>query len=253
MRKCLPILVLLLPLCAASAQAERVRVAVASNFAATAAALGSDFTAATGFDVEIVAGSTGKLYAQIEHGAPYDVFLAADAERPARLEASGNIVAGSRRSYAEGTLVAWSRAPAADGSACLEALAAGVPGKVAIANPELAPYGRAAREYLVNIGLWDAVQPRLVLGENIAQALQFAASGGAVVALVAAAQLEVPGLPAGVCAEPVPAAMHAPIEQQVVWLRRAAGNPAAAAFVEYLKGAAAAERIAAAGYRVPAG
>lgn len=236
---------------APGAGADTARVAVASNFATTAADLGARLAASSGHEIEIVPGSTGKLYAQIVNGAPYDVFLAADAERPALLEQAGLAVAGSRRSYAIGRLVAWSRERAADGSACLAALEPGVPGKVAIANPELAPYGAAARDYLQRSGLWDDVRPRLVLGENIAQTLQFAVNGGAVVALVAAAQLAADSVPNGVCREEVPADSHAPIDQQVVWLERAAGNRAAAAFVEYLAAAEARALIEAAGYSVP--
>jgi molybdate transport system substrate-binding protein len=251
MQRVLTLAVLAALLFAGRGHTETVRVAVASNFATVAAGLGEEFQASTGFGFELVAGSTGKLYAQIIHGAPYDMFLAADAARPERLEAAGLIVAGSRRTYAIGRLVAWSRAAAADGSSCIAALAPGTPGKVAIANPRLAPYGAAAREFLVATGRWDAVEPRLVLGENIAQTLQFAADGGAVVALVAAAQLDAPGLPEGVCAEPVPGDTHQPIEQQLVWLRRAGDNPAAAAFNTYLGERAARDRIQAAGYDVP--
>lgn len=250
-RVCVAAALLLLMVTWPGARAETARVAVASNFAATAAEIGKRVAAAGAHDIQIVPGSTGKLYAQIVNGAPYDVFLAADAARPLRLEEAGLAVPGSRRTYAEGRLVAWSRERATDGSACLAALAAGVPGKVAIANPALAPYGAAAREYLEGAGLWDAIQPRLVYGENVAQTLQFAANGGAVVALVAAAQLSADGLPNGACAEPVPPESHAAIEQQVVWLTRAAGNRAAAAFVEFLAGAEARARIEAAGYRVP--
>ncbi len=242
----------LLLLATAGVRAEELRAAVASNFADTAAELGRRFSAATGHDVEIVPGSSGKLYAQIVNGAPFDIFLSADIDRPARLEEAGLTVPGSRRTYAVGQLVAWSREAALDGSACLAALRPGVPGKVAIANPEIAPYGAAAREYLQREGLWEAVEPRLVLGENIAQTLQFATDGGAVVALVAAAQLEADGLPQGVCREPVPDDGHAPIEQQVVWLKRAAENPAAAAFIEYLASAKARELITESGYRMPA-
>jgi molybdate transport system substrate-binding protein len=237
---------------AVAAQAETARVAVASNFLATAEALGERFEQSTKHRVEWVPGSTGKLYAQIVNGAPFDLFLAADADRPRRLEALGLAVDGSRRTYARGRLMAWSRDPAADGSACLAALRPGVPGKVAIANPEVAPYGAAAREYLVHEGLWDDIGPRLVLGENVAQTLQFAANGGAVVALVAASQLADggSGLPGGICSEAVPAEGHAPIEQQLVWLRRAADNPAAAAFLDYLAGEEAGRLIEASGYEL---
>jgi molybdate transport system substrate-binding protein len=235
---------------AVAAQAETARIAVASNFLATAEALGERFEDSSQHSVEWVPGSTGMLYAQIVNGAPFDLFLAADAVRPQRLEALGLTVDGSRRTYARGRLVAWSREPAADGSACLAALRHGVPGKVAIANPDLAPYGVAAREYLLHEGLWDDIGSRLVLGENVAQTLQFAANGGAVVALVAASQLAegATGLPDGVCTEAVPPESHAPIDQQLVQLRRAADNPAAAAFLEYLAGAEARRLVEASGY-----
>ena len=237
---------------AAPAGAETVRVAVASNFVGTAAELGESFEGDTGHEVELIPGSSGKLYAQIVNGAPFDLFLSADAERPARLEAEGLAVAGSRRTYAEGRLVAWSSAPAPDGSACLAALRPGVAGKVAIANPALAPYGAAARAYLEHAGLWAGVEPRLVYGENIAQTLQFAAGGGAVVAFVAAAQLTGDNAPKGVCAEPLPAASHPPIAQQLVLLERAADNVAASAFLDYLASDAARARIEASGYAVSA-
>jgi molybdate transport system substrate-binding protein len=235
---------------AVAVQAETARIAVASNFLATAEALGKRFEDSSQHSVEWVPGSTGMLYAQIVNGAPFDLFLAADAVRPQRLEALGLTVDGSRRTYARGRLVAWSREPAADGSACLAALRHGVPGKVAIANPDLAPYGVAAREYLLHEGLWDDIGSRLVLGENVAQTLQFAANGGAVVALVAASQLAegATGLPDGVCTEAVPPESHAPIDQQLVQLRRAADNPAAAAFLEYLAGAEARRLVEASGY-----
>jgi molybdate transport system substrate-binding protein len=242
----------ILLLVAGSASAGEARVAVASNFAATAADLARRFASVTGHEAELVPGSTGKLYAQIVNGAPFDVFLAADSERPARLDRAGLVVTNSRRVYAIGQLVAWSRYAADDGAACLAALRPGVAGKIAIANPDLAPYGVAAREYLQHEGLWDGAQGRLVLGENIAQALQFAVNGGAVVALVSAAQLHSESLAPGICQQPVPGGTYAPIEQQVVWLARSAGNDAAAAFVEYLAGDEARQAIVAAGYGVPA-
>ncbi len=238
-------------LLATTALADTVRVAVASNFMPAAVVLGESFSERSGHAIQWIPGSTGKLYAQIVNGAPYDVFLAADVERPRRLESEGHAVAGSRRTYAEGRLVAWSRTRAADGSACLAALRVGVPGKVAIANPELAPYGAAARAYLLREGLWETVSPRLVFGENVAQTLQFAADGGAVVALVAASQLYSGDLPDAACAEALPAGSYPPIEQQLVWLGRAADNAAAAAWVAYLAGEDARAIIEAYGYRVP--
>jgi hypothetical protein len=151
---------------------ETVTVAVASNFSRTAAELSAKFAGETGIAIRISNGSTGKLYAQILNGAPFDIFLAADAERPALLEESGLAVSGSRFTYAEGALVLWSRG-APD---CLAALRDDTGGHVALANPVTAPYGKAALEFLIHEGYREMVSDRIVYGENIAQTLQFVAT-----------------------------------------------------------------------------
>ena len=151
-------LLLLLPLFVAEASAEQfLRVAVASNFMETAADLAEVFENETGIDVRLSSGSTGNLYAQIINGAPYHVFLAADIERPRLLEASGRAVAGSRFTYATGALVVWSWT-ARD---CLAALYDPQAGRIAIANPEIAPYGQAAREFLLGIDAWATARGAL--------------------------------------------------------------------------------------------
>ena len=184
-----------------AAAGEPILVAVASNFAQTAAQLAERFEEQTGTAVRLSSGSTGKLYAQVVNGAPYDVFLAADAARPAILERSGHAVPGSRRTYAIGRLVIYSTR--ADD--CLAVLQDPDAGHIAIANPDTAPYGAAARDFLRQAGLWEAAQPRLVTGENIAQVLQFVASGNAELGFIAHSQLRAPSLPEATCSWRVPA------------------------------------------------
>jgi molybdate transport system substrate-binding protein len=191
--------------------------------------------------------STGKLFAQIVNGAPFDVLLAADSDRPQRLESSGAGVAGTRFTYAIGELVLWSRRV----SDCRGNLERAGMGRIAIANPDTAPYGSAAREFLESSGLWERVESRLVIGENIAQALQFAATGNAELGFIARAQLGVPVLPEATCAWPVPTGTHAPIEQQALLLAHAASNPGARTFLEFLRGEAARAIIRRHGYRLP--
>ena len=226
--------------------ADGVTVAVASNFSTTAAELAARFAADTGITVRIASGSTGKLYAQILNGAPFDAFLAADAERPLLLEQSGRAVPGSRFTYATGALVLWSR----DATDCLAVLADRRAGRIALANPDTAPYGRAAREFLQDQGYWDAVSGRAVYGENIAQTMQFAATGNAALGLVARSQLGASQLPPPGCTWDVPAATHASLEQQAVLLARAAGNGGARQFLDFLRSADAADILGRHGYSV---
>ncbi|MCG8371525.1 MAG: molybdate ABC transporter substrate-binding protein, partial [Proteobacteria bacterium] len=208
MRVCAILSILLC--CSPAPGGEPLRAAVASNFAGAFDALADDFSVRTGIEIERSYGSTGKLYAQIRNGAPFDVFLAADVERPSLLEASGRAETGSRFTYAVGRLAVWSRS--ADD--CLGALRDADSGYVAIANPELAPYGRAAGEYLAAAGIRDGLARRLVYGENVSQAFAYAASGNAIVAIVSLSHSKRPGARrrAG-CVHEVPAGLHAPIEQ----------------------------------------
>jgi molybdate transport system substrate-binding protein len=228
-----------------------VTVAVASNFARTAAEITAAFTEATDVPVRISRGSTGKLYAQIVNGAPFDVFLSADAERPLLLEQAGHIVTGSRRSYAIGSLVIWSRDEKLRGKDCREVLEGGEYGRLALANPATAPYGAAAVEFLKVAGLWEDASPRAVFGENIAQTLQFVATGNATLGLVARSQTADPELPAATCSWVVPASLHATLYQQAVLLKRAHGNDGAQRFVDFLGTSAAKKIISRNGYRVP--
>jgi molybdate transport system substrate-binding protein len=219
---------------------------VAANFLASLRELTSAFEAATGVEVVVVSGSTGKLYAQIRQGAPYDVFLAADQERPALLEAAGLSLPGSRRTYAIGRLVLWSPRPGyVEGPATLER---GGFRHLAIANPRTAPYGAAAVQALQGLGVWQTVQGRLVRGESVGQAFQFVAGGSAELGLVARGQV------AGRSGSSwlLPAGLHEPIEQQLVILGRADDRADAERFVDFLlHDPEAATLVRAAGYDLP--
>lgn len=230
--------------------AEVVTVAVASNFAKTAADVSAAFTRDTGVPVRISHGSTGKLYAQIINGAPFDVFLAADTERAALLEQSGLIVAGSRRTYATGSLVLWSNDERLRDEDCREMLERGDYLRLALANPATAPYGSAAREFLVGAGLWDSASTHAVYGENIVQTLQFVATGNATLGFIAKSQTADPALPEATCRWPVPVSAHAPLDQQAVVLKRAGSHDGARLFADFLETPAARSIIRRHGYQV---
>ncbi|MCB1887548.1 MAG: molybdate ABC transporter substrate-binding protein, partial [Rhodocyclaceae bacterium] len=174
--------------CAAtSAGAGEVAVATASNFLQPLRQIAPAFEAASGHRVKISSGSTGKLYAQIKQGAPFDVFLAANTREPKRLEAEGEIVAGSRFTYALGTLVVWSATADIDPH---KALLAGDYRRIAVANPKLAPYGCAMVQVFDHLGIADQAAGRTVKAENVSQALQFAQSGNTTFAGVALSQVK---------------------------------------------------------------
>ncbi|WP_297109228.1 molybdate ABC transporter substrate-binding protein [uncultured Devosia sp.] len=225
------------------ALAETAHVAVAANFTVAAEELAAVFAAESGHDLILSFGATGGLYTQITQAAPFDVFLAADTARPERAIAEGFGVAGSFFVYAEGQLALY--APGRDvsgGEAALE----GDFEKLAIADPGAAPYGAAAVEALTALGLYDAIGPKLVMGENISQTLQFIESGNAEMGFVAASQ---------VLGKPdvwlVPTELHAPIAQGAVLLKQGADNAAAVGFLDFLRSDKAVAVIEAAGYAVP--
>ena len=218
----------------AAAQAEVVQIAVAANFTAPARALAEVFARTTGHEAKLSFGATGAFYTQIKNGAPFDVLLAADNERPARLEKEGDTVPGSRFTYATGQLVLWSAKPGLvdDEGAVLKH---GQFGKIAIANPKNAPYGAAAVEAMEKLGLAATLQPKLVTGESIGQTFNFIATGNAELGFVALAQVLEGGKLKSGSMWVVPAQYHAPIIQDAVILNRAASNPAAKAWMELLK------------------
>ncbi len=212
-------------------EAAPISVASASNVADAIQEIASAFTRATGHEVVFSFGSTGRLYAQITQGAPFDVFLAADEERPMRLENEGYAVAGSRFTYATGRLVLWSpdKNLVDDHGAVLGSTSFR---RLAMANPELAPYGAAARSVLTAMELWEGIKPRIVMGQNIAQTYQFVQSGNAELGFVAYSQLMRNGDAVTGSLWLPPPGLYPAIRQQAVALRDTA---AARAFLDYLK------------------
>ncbi len=230
-----------------AAQADEVSVAVAANFTAPMQRIAADFEKATGHKAQLVFGSTGKFYAQIKSGAPFQVLLAADDETPARLVKEGDGVAGSQFTYAIGKLVLWSPKPGfVDDKG--EVLKSGRFEHLSIANPKLAPYGLAALETLKALGLADALQPKLVTGESITQAQQFVVSGNAELGFIAFAQIHKDGKLIDGSYWLVPGKYHTPIRQDAVVLDKGKASAAAAALMGYLKSPAAVAVIRAYGY-----
>ena len=229
-----------------NALAAETKVAVAANFTDAAREIATAFKARTGHEAALSFGSSGQFYAQIANGAPYEVFLSADAERPRKAEAEGLAVPGSRFTYAVGRLVLFSRTPGlVDGEGAV--LKTGRFEKLSIADPRAAPYGRAAVEALTRLKLYDALKPRIVQGASITQAFQYVQTGAAELGFVALSQ--VVGEPGG-SRWIVPAADHAPIEQQAVLLKTGQDREAAKAFLKFLKGPEAKAIIRRYGYEV---
>jgi molybdate transport system substrate-binding protein len=232
---------------AALAEADEVQVAVAANFTAPMQTIAAEFERDSGHKASLSFGATGKFYAQIKNGAPFQVLLAADDETPARLEREGLAEAGTRFTYAIGRLVLWSaREGFVDDKGAV--LGAGSFNKLAIANPKLAPYGAAAVEVLTRLGLLSAIEPRFVQGENIAQTYQFAATGNADLGFVALSQVWTDGKLASGSAWVVPADLHSPIRQDAVILSPGAGSAAAKGLMTYLQGDRARAVIKSYGY-----
>ena len=238
----MPVLAVVLLLFSNTAQAETIRVAVASNALEAVKYLARQFDDKTGNQVQLSSGSTGKLYAQIVNGAPFDLFLAANSREPKRLEQAGLGVKGSRRTYALGRLALLSSETPLDNKAGvktqLKRFSELGPSHFAIANPETAPYGLAARQALQHFGLWTSLQSKMIKGENINQAFQYVTSGNAQYGLVALSQIKKFAIPAARYAV-LPPDSYARIEQQAVLLTRAANKPAVRALLEYLTGTTA--------------
>ena len=209
---------------------EPVRVAAAANFAPAARAIGAAFERETGSRVLFSFGATGQLYAQIVQGAPFEVFLAADSEKPKRSEHEGLAVRGSRRTYAVGRLVL----VGADGGriAGPDALSDPSLGRIALANPRTAPYGRAAVEVMESLGVAEALSEKRIFGNNVAQAHQFVLTGNADLGFVALSQTI--GREDGGSGWEVPENLHRPIRQQAVLLEAGRDRPEAMAFLDFL-------------------
>ncbi len=228
-------------------QAAEVKVAVAANFAAPMQKLAAAFAQDTGHRTVLTFGATGKFYAQIKNGAPFEVLLAADDKTPALLQREGQALLGTSFTYAVGRLVLWSRQPGlVDERGAV--LRSGGFKHLALANPKLAPYGAAAVEVLNGLGLTAALTPRFVQGESIAQAYQFAATGNAELGFVALSQVWADGQLKEGSAWIVPAHLHTPLRQDGVILKPGQGQPAAAALVNYLGGEKARAIIRSFGY-----
>ena len=243
---------LLLPLVAAilatPVLADEVQVAVAANFSAPLKAIGDQFARDTGHHLVIASGATGQLYTQIKNGAPFAVFLAADDSTPAKLEAEGAAVKGSRFTYAIGSLALWSpKTDYVDDEGAV--LGRNAFTHLAIANLKTAPYGLAATQTLAKLGLTDAVKAKLVEGQSITQAYQFVATGNAELGFVALSQIYQDGKLKEGSAWIVPADLYQPIRQDAVLLEPGKDQPAAKALLAYLKGPQAAAVLTAYGYR----
>ena len=231
----------------ASAWAEDVHVAVASNFLNPLREIVKRYEKDTGNTLILISASTGKLYAQARHGAPFDILLAADAKRPALLEQEGIGVMGTRFTYAIGALVLWSADPKKIQG--VESLKKMDKSKLAIANPKTAPYGRAAEQTLERLGLWKKLRPFLVQGENISQTLQFVATENAGLGFVAKSQVEDPRFRLKGSRWEVPASLHDPVSQQAILLKPGLTKFAAKQFLAYLKSSAAKTIMQSYGYR----
>lgn len=232
---------------AAPAPAADTTVAVAANFTEPAKAIAAAFQKATGHTATLSFGASGAFYSQLTHGAPFEVFLSADADRPKQVERDGLAVPGSRFTYAVGRLMLYSATSGLVDDRGM-VLTHGNFAHLAIADPATAPYGAAALQTMQRLGVAATLAPKLVTGSSIAQAYQFVATGAAELGFVAQSQVV---NVAGGSRWLVPATLHAPIEQQAIVLRAAANNPAASAFAQFLKGPQATAIIRRYGYQLP--
>ena len=229
--------------------ADEVQVAVAANFVAPMQKIAAEFAKDTGHKAQLAFGATGKFYAQIRNGAPFEILLAADDTTPEKLEKEGAGVAGSRFTYAIGKLLLWSaKAGYVDDKG--EVLGKGDFRFVSIANPKLAPYGQAAIETLTALKLLEAIQTKFVQGENIAQTHQFVATGNAELGFVALSQVMKEGKIAEGSTWIIPSNLYRPIRQDAVLLENGRNKPAAAALLQYLAGAKSKTIIKSYGYNL---
>lgn len=241
---------LALTLLAVAARADEVQVAVAANFTGPMQVITPLFERDTGHKAVLSFGATGKFYAQIVNGAPFEVLLSADDETPARLAREGRAVAGSAMTYAIGTLVLWSATPQLIGDNG-DILKMGNFRHLALANPKTAPYGAAALQVMEKLGVADRLKPRFVQGENISQAQQFIATGAAELGFIAYSQVIRNGRIGSGSGWILPSNLHDPIRQDAVILAKGRDNAAALALMVYLKGNAAKTVIRSFGYELP--
>jgi molybdate transport system substrate-binding protein len=224
-----------------------LKVAVAANFAAPMQEISAAFERETGHRTALAFGSTGKFYAQINNGAPFEILLSADRSTPLKLEQGGLTVVGTRFTYATGKLVLWSKREGfVDGQG--EVLRTANFRRIAVANPKLAPYGAATVEVLSRLGLRAQLTPKFVQGENVSQAYQFVATGNAALGFIALSQVFSKGKIARGSAWIVPDELYRPIRQDAVVLAKGRDNPVAHAFARFLRSETARRIIHAYGY-----
>ncbi|WP_417321182.1 molybdate ABC transporter substrate-binding protein [Emcibacter sp.] len=247
---CVSLLLLTFP--GSVVHASEVTVAVASNFSGPMKEIAAVFEQESGHKVKMSFGSSGKIYAQIRNGAPFDLFFSADQAKPEALEKDGLAVAGSRFTYAIGTLALWS----SDGELVDDrggVLKQGRFRKLAIANPKLAPYGVAAMEVINALGLSDNVAGMLVQGENISQTFQFVSTGNAEVGFVALSQIMQNGSLRSGSIWIVPGELYHPIRQDMLLLNRGERSEAARGLLAFMRGDRARTIIESFGYKMPTG
>lgn len=228
-------------------EADTLNVAVASNFTSTLKLIQADFEIASGHNLQLISGSSGAHFAQIVNGAPFDLFLSADVERPEALEQAGLIGSKQRRVYALGRLALWSR----DESLALDLnVLSEIDGsqQIALANPRLAPYGRAAEETLNYLGVYDLLKDQLVTGENVGQAFQFVFSGSAALGFIAYSQVLT--APVAGSYTIIPDVAYKPIAQEMVLLRPSAAGQA---LFDFLSSPAVTRILLESGYYAPTG
>jgi molybdate transport system substrate-binding protein len=235
------------------AQAQRVRVAAAADLKFAMEELGKEFENETGTKIEVSYGSSGNFFSQLQNGAPFDLFFSADVAYPKKLEAQGFVEPGTLREYALGRIVIWmpndsSVDLAKEGWNALLDLRVH---KIALANPELAPYGRAAASALQKAGIYGQVKAKLVYGENISQAAQFVQSGNAQAGIIALSLALSPGMKDGKMWE-IPSEMHPRIEQGAALLKNARNRSAALAFLNFVKSASGVKILEQHGFSAPA-
>lgn len=228
------------------ASAAEVTVAVAANFIPPFREIATQFEQTTGYHLQIVSGSSGKFYAQIKNGAPFDVFFSADQERPKLLEEEGIGIVGSRFTYAIGRLVLWSPDPSLVTGE--QTLRNGRFKHLAMANPQIAPYGVAAKQVMIKLGLWDQLQSRIVQGESLGQTMGFITSGNAKLGFIALSQVLDPAIKQAGSRWDIPLDLHDPINQDVVLLTKGRSNPGAEALLVYVRGADARRVVERFGY-----
>ncbi len=241
------LLTLLLPL-GASVHADEISVAVAANFTAPMKLIAADFEKDSGHKLLTSFGSTGKFYAQIKNGAPFEVLLTADDETPTRLIKEGAAVPGTQFTYAIGKLVLWSARPGVV-DAKGEVLKQAAFDHIALADPKLAPYGAAGVEAMKALGVYEVLQPKIVTAENISQAYQFISTGNAALGFVALSQVLKDGRIEG-SSWLVPAKLYTQIRQDAVLLDQGKAKPAAQALLKFLKGDKARTIIQSFGYEL---